>query len=616
MNPLKNRFNSVRGRLAFLAGALTCASLGAALALVLSAYHQENEAVSRQLLSTARALQVGVDVHLRQHMRMLQVLAKAPELERGDLAGFEQRLRGLALPTNLWLSLADSQGRQFINTRLKPGESIPSFVVEEELASALKRGETYISNFRIGALKRPILFIAMPADRGTKILGVAYDPESFSDNLSLRRMVGENLISIVDRTGVIAARSRNPEKHVGQSATPAFWKVATASKEGVVESVTLDGTRVLSAFVRSELAGWTIIHAAPQSEAYASIRRLLLIAGVLSAVLLGVSLWLARWIGLGLVTAVNKLVGLATEIGRGVLPKQPQTGLAEADLVASALHTAGGRLISHERELRELNQSLEHRISSRTHQLIAANQELAVTNRELADFARVAAHDLREPLRTISGFSSSLVEDFSGQLPPVARNYTERISAAAQRMQRLLESIFAYTRVSHSPRVTEAVDLNQTARDVRDDLEMRLKETGGEMQWTTLPTVWGDPRELHQMLLNLVANGLKFHRRSVPPVVQVEASESSEGVHLIVSDNGIGFDPNLAERLFVPFQRLENANGYEGTGMGLALVRRVAERHHGTVRVFSTPGAGSRFEVILKRTTNEEIPEGASQGKS
>jgi light-regulated signal transduction histidine kinase (bacteriophytochrome) len=343
------------------------------------------------------------------------------------------------------------------------------------------------------------------------------------------------------------------------------------------------------------------------------MRKLLMIAGLLSAVLLGLSLWLARWIGHGLVTAVNQLVEIASGIGHGGLARQPKTGLAEADLVVSALRAAGDRLVSRERELRDLNQSLEQRISLRTEQLIAANQELAVTNRELADFARVAAHDLREPLRTISGFSTSLAQDFERELPAVAHHYTQRISAAAQRMQQLLESIFAYTQTSNSPRMSEPVDLNQTIRDVRDDLEARLQETGGEIRWATLATVHGNPRELHQMMLNLVTNGLKFHREGVAPIVQVETSEAGENVHLIVTDNGIGFDPNLAGRLFVPFQRLENASVHEGTGMGLAVVRRVAERHDGTVRASSTPGAGSRFEVILKRTPREVIREETSR---
>lgn len=598
----KDRFNSVRGRLAILVAALTFASLLAALALVVRAYHQENEAIARQLLSSARALAVGVDIHLRQYIRMLHALAATPELQRNDLAAFERMVRTIPLPGDVWISLADNEGHQLINTRLPAGAPVPSFTVEDDLATALKRGETYISNSKIGGLKHPILFVTIPVNGGTRMLGLACEPESFSHNLSLRRIVGDNLIAIVDRTGVIAARSRAPEKFVGEKASPSFWQIASAREEGVVKSVTLDGVPVLTAFKRSALSGWTVVRSAPRAEAYASARKLLLVSGLLSVLLLLTAMLLARWIGRGLVIGVNRLVHLASEIGRGASPRCTPTGLRETDYVAQALCAAGERLHSRERELRELNHSLEHRISTRTSQLMVANQELATTNRELAEFARVAAHDLREPLRSISGFSTSLSRDFTQELPPLARNYTERISAAAQRMHRLLESIAAYSQVSNAPRLTERVDLNQTLNDVRADLGARLTESGGQIVSGELATVTGDPRELHQLLLNLIANGLKFRRQNVAPIVKVETFDESKHIRLVVSDNGIGFDTNLVEQLFLPFQRLENARTYEGTGMGLAIVRRIAERHGGEVRAFSTPGGGSRFEVTLAKT--------------
>jgi signal transduction histidine kinase len=507
--------------------------------------------------------------------------------------------RSIALPPSVWVSLADRQGNQLLNTGLDPGKPIPSYPLELEVTAALQRGETYISNFKVGALGRPILYVTMPVRGGSNVLGCVFESATFGQNFSLRRMAGKNWIVIIDRNGVIAARSRDPEKYIGRRASPDFWKTVSSRQEGVGKSVTLDGASVLTAFHRSELSGWTIINSAPLAEAHASARRLLLVAAVLSALLLVVAILLARWIGRGVVLGVNRLVTLASDIGRGALPKSCATGLAETDAIAYSLCVAGERLIAHERELRELNQSLEQRVSTRTSQLIATNRELAATNRELEEFARIAAHDLREPLRTISGFAASLSKDFTQELPTVARNYTDRISAAAQRMNRLLESVFEYSRLSTSSRRMERIDLNQVVDEVRDDLESRLKETGAEVRSNHLACLSGDPRQIHQLLLNLVGNALKFRRPGVSPVVDISTVEEPGQVRLLVSDNGVGFDPNLSERLFTPFHRLENANGFEGTGMGLAIVRRIAERHGGSVRAVSTPGSGSRFEVIF-----------------
>jgi signal transduction histidine kinase len=140
-------------------------------------------------------------------------------------------------------------------------------------------------------------------------------------------------------------------------------------------------------------------------------------------------------------------------------------------------------------------------------------------------------------------------------------------------------------------------------------LESRLEELGGEVRSTSLACVSGDPRQLHQLLLNLVGNALKFRREGVAPLVEVETMEQPGQVRLVVSDNGIGFDPNLSGQLFKPFHRLENASGYEGTGIGLAVVRRIAERHGATVRAVSTPGAGSRFEVIFPSARSHSVTE-------
>jgi signal transduction histidine kinase len=146
------------------------------------------------------------------------------------------------------------------------------------------------------------------------------------------------------------------------------------------------------------------------------------------------------------------------------------------------------------------------------------------------------------------------------------------------------------------------VDLNATLQAVLSDLDVRLSETGGRVEAPApLPTVDADPVQMHQLLLNLIGNALKFHREDVPPLVTVTAAHTREGLRLSVEDNGIGFDNRHAERIFAPFQRLHARGEYEGTGMGLAIVRRIVERHGGAITAESTPNEGSRFELTLPR---------------
>jgi len=143
------------------------------------------------------------------------------------------------------------------------------------------------------------------------------------------------------------------------------------------------------------------------------------------------------------------------------------------------------------------------------------------------------------------------------------------------------------------------VDLDAVLKTVRDDLEIRLRETGGVIESTPLGSVWGDTIQLHQLLLNLIGNSLKFSRDGVPPNVRVSAFAKEGRRHLVVEDNGIGFEPRYAEKIFAPFERLHAGKKYDGTGMGLAIVRMIVERHGGTVRAESEVGRGSRFEAVF-----------------
>ncbi len=241
-----------------------------------------------------------------------------------------------------------------------------------------------------------------------------------------------------------------------------------------------------------------------------------------------------------------------------------------------------------------------HLLRARERQLQALTLELQRSNRELQDFASVAAHDLQEPLRKIQAFGDRLGRRHADDLSEDGRDYLERMTAAAARMQALIADLLAFARVSTRAAEPRRIDLNDAVRDVLTDLERPIEETGAVLQIRDLPVIEADPMQMRQLFQNLLGNALKFRRSDAQPEIEVSARTLDGGqAEISVTDNGIGFDPQYADRIFAPFQRLHGRDEYAGTGMGLAICRRIVERHGGTIAVSSKPGAGTRFTIEL-----------------
>jgi light-regulated signal transduction histidine kinase (bacteriophytochrome) len=232
---------------------------------------------------------------------------------------------------------------------------------------------------------------------------------------------------------------------------------------------------------------------------------------------------------------------------------------------------------------------------------------LEESNRELEQFATVASHDLQEPLQKIQMFGSLLAAKYADILDEPGRHYLERMEHAALRMQALIDNLLALSRVTSSARPFTEVDLAETAREVVSDLEVVIEQSNARVEIADLPTVTGDPLQLRQLLQNLIGNALKFSRKDSPPIVSLYPRLSgTDNGHcapwsIVVEDNGIGFEPRHRERIFQAFERLNGPRDYEGTGIGLTICKRIAERHGGDVTATSTPGRGSTFIVTLPR---------------
>jgi PAS domain S-box-containing protein len=225
--------------------------------------------------------------------------------------------------------------------------------------------------------------------------------------------------------------------------------------------------------------------------------------------------------------------------------------------------------------------------------------KLEQSNRDLQEFAYIASHDLQEPLRKVLAFGDRLANKYGEVLDETGRDYLKRMRDASQRMQTLINDLLTFSRVSTRAQPFTEVDLNSLIQDVISDLENQIDRTEGKVETSDLPIIEADPTQMHQLLQNLINNGLKFHQEDIPPLVQVSADITANECLIFVKDNGIGFESQYLDRIFKPFQRLHSRQEYEGSGMGLAICRRIVERHSGEITATSALEEGSTFIVTL-----------------
>ena len=253
------------------------------------------------------------------------------------------------------------------------------------------------------------------------------------------------------------------------------------------------------------------------------------------------------------------------------------------------------------------------RLAEQQRQLETMNRELARSNESLQQFAYVASHDLQEPLRKVQSFGKMLADQFSTQLGPTGTDLINRMQSSAQRMSALIHDLLNYARLSTEKEPLRPVKLDLIVQDALADLDVRIQETRPTIQVDPMPVVMGSAVQLRQVFQNLISNALKFQAVGNSPMVAVRCQPANPASlpadlppnkaywQIDVQDNGIGFSQQYTDRIFEVFQRLHGKNKYTGTGVGLAICRRVAETHGGGISVASEPGKGSTFSVFLPK---------------
>lgn len=335
-------------------------------------------------------------------------------------------------------------------------------------------------------------------------------------------------------------------------------------------------------------------------------------------------------------TELSMVAHAFNQMSSAVAERNAQLSRLNADLVAENTQ----RRVA-EAKLQRAHDELERRVEERTAELSRANSELAAeiarrrdaeeelkgytlllqqSNRELENFAYVASHDLQEPLRKVQAFGGRLKTRCHDALDDTGRDYLERILNATERMRSLVTELLNYSRVTTQGKPFEPIQLAPIVAEVLSDLEVAIANKNAEIELAELPTVSADAFQMRQLFQNLIGNALKFQAPGTRPKVSISAERvppqevpQAEGIRshyrISVTDNGIGFDEKYAERIFGMFQRLHGRNSYEGTGMGLAICRKIVERHGGTICARSAEGQGATFVFTLAGPRMDGLPD-------
>jgi light-regulated signal transduction histidine kinase (bacteriophytochrome) len=272
------------------------------------------------------------------------------------------------------------------------------------------------------------------------------------------------------------------------------------------------------------------------------------------------------------------------------------------------LHRTQAELIESKAQVEEYNRTLEQKVKERTKKLTESEkrlneimQELARSNKELEQFAYVASHDLQEPLRIVDSYILLMAkEGMEGK----NKEYIERMQNAIKRMQNLINGLLNYSKITTAGRSFNEVDMTEIVRDVVSDLETRIRDTGGKVIIGNLPVIRADDLQMRQLFQNIIGNALKFKKPGIPPEVKVFLSgKKNTGFYsIIVDDNGIGISGKDHERIFKFFQRLHSKSEYEGSGIGLAVCKKIVERHGGKIDIVSKLNEGTKFIINLPLT--------------
>ncbi|MGA9875415.1 MAG: ATP-binding protein, partial [Solirubrobacteraceae bacterium] len=414
--------------------------------------------------------------------------------------------------------------------------------------------------------------------------GLASEARAYDELRASEKAVGPVIAAEVE---LVHARARAWR---AQFAAPALAQGADSKRLSIVMDLEgkhlFDGVRTSLARLQSALESKDSQARGKLDDAADALQVLLIVAGVL---ILGGVLAAGFLLRRTITQPLARLGSEARRVAGGefAVPLQTARGPREVTELDREIDTMRQRIVDELATVQAAHTQLEEQA-----------RELRRSNADLEQFAYVASHDLQEPLRKIASFCQALQTRYRGQLDERADQYIDFAVDGAKRMQTLINDLLAFSRVGRGGRERELVELNDAVALAQSALAARLESAGANVIVGELPTIWGDRVQLTSLFQNLIANAVKFSGAE-PPVVHITAARGDEEWQLSCADNGIGIDPEYAERIFLIFQRLHSKDAYEGSGIGLALCRKIVEYHGGRIWLDTDYTAGARFHMTL-----------------
>ncbi len=609
-------FFTIRSRLMLI---VVLTTLPAILVLWLTGLEQRQQAVhstQEEIISLAKIATKMQSELIYNVKSFLATLAHLPTIRNQDMTGCVDILSHLVGEHFNYYSsfyVADLEGNILCSP---PGlHTPPDFNQCDHYQQLIKATDFEFSGYHIcRQTGKAVIAIGLPIynfqDQRVLVSNVSLDLIWFNDfarEVSLPE--GAQLI-VLDENGVILSHFPFNDEWRGKPVPPSSTLASLFSqKEGTQIGLNLEGEESL--FAMSSIESTTeriyVALSIPTKIAFAQANQTLnRNMVILIVVMVGVLAFMWLLGDVLIAKQARKLVETSKLLAQGNLTARSSISYNQGELgqVARAFDDMAEDLTKREEEqaknvatLSEYARNLEH------------------SNEDLRNFTNIASHDLQEPLRKIQTFGELLQQRYNTILDERGNNYIQRMRDAAIRMQILLSEMLSYSRVTTINQTIKKINLNQIVQQVLVDLDWQIENENAKIDVSPLPTLEADPIQINQLMQNLICNALKFHAPDHPPIIHIyspypNGKTDPQGMYEIrVQDEGIGIKEKYLERIFQPFQRLNNTIEFEGSGMGLAICRKIVDNHGGKINAHSTPGKGTTFIILLPKNHRKDLPE-------